>query len=108
MKEVKSKRKPLFSSRSTRPATVTTNDIVKHKLFGEGVALGVRVSANSEYYYVDTEFNEATGHPTGQTPTRFRTIRDDYLEKIKSPEVVEEDTINLGEAEGDVVPIGAK
>jgi hypothetical protein len=66
------------------------------------------MAANSEYYYVDTEFDDAVGYPMGNTPTRFRTMRDDYLEKIESPAPVEEDTINLGEAEGDVVPIGAK
>ena len=107
MKKKKNK-STMFMGRSTRPATVATDDRVSHELFGEGVALNVRVAANSEYYYVDTEFDEAYGHPRGNTPTRFRTMRDDFLKKIEVPAPIEEDTINLGEAEGDVVPIGAK
>jgi hypothetical protein len=104
----KKSKSTMFTGRSTRPATVATDDRVSHKLFGEGVVLNVRMACNSEYYYVDTEFDDAVGHPEGNTPTRLRTMRDDFLEKIKSPAPIEEDTINLGEAEGDVVPIGAK
>ena len=104
----KKNKSTMFMGRSTRPATVATDDRVSHELFGEGVVLNVRMAANSEYYYVDTEFDEAYGYPEGNTPTRLRTMRDDFLEKIESSTLIVEDTINLGKAEGDVVPIGAK
>jgi len=105
---MKKSKSTMLIGRTTRPSVVATNDRVSHELFGEGVALNVRMAANSEYYYVDTEFDEPYGYPKGNVPTRLRTMRDDFLKKIETPTPVEGDTVNLGEAEGDVVPIGAK
>jgi len=98
----------IFAGRSIRPAMVASKDKVLHKLFGSGIVLNVRMAANSEYYYVDTEFDEPYSYPEGNDPTRLRTLRDDYLEKIEDTTPIEEDTTSLGDAEGDVVLIGAK
>jgi len=86
------KNKYIFTGKDIRPSTISIDDRVEHDTFGAGTATSVRISANSDYYYIEVEFDNATGYPKDSTPTRFRTIRDDYLSKIDIPALEIEDT----------------
>ena len=93
------KNKYIFTGKDIRKPTISIDDRVEHNKFGPGVATSVRISANSDYYYVEVEFDKSTGYPKDASPTKFRTIRDDYLSKIDIP---------ILEVEGEPVTNGAK